>query len=363
MQLPRRTSVPKCRALAALGLAALLWGCAAKEPDPNTVVVHIGGGTWAEANLEAYVRPFEKETGIKVIGFADDMKVSQLKLMHEADNVEIDVIDLMAIEAARAAKLGMLEDIDYSRFDPAQLAGIAEKIRKPWGAPALFYSQVVAYDSNRIREAPHGWADFWDTKRFPGKRTMYTGQYGDGPWEEALLADGVPMSELYPLDIERAFRSLDRIQPHIVKWWRVGSEGQQLFRDRQVALGEVYDGRVNEPAFAAKGIRFTYEQGKLLLDYWVIPKKAPHKANEQRFVEFAMRAEQQAVFARRIAYGPTNEGAYRHLDPERARHLPSHPDNLAKQFVVDPDWYVATGPDGVDNTARLIKRWNEWILQ
>jgi putative spermidine/putrescine transport system substrate-binding protein len=351
--------------LLAPALAALLCACGGSKPeaDPNVVVVHVGGGSWAEANMEAYVRPFEKETGIKVVGFADDLKVSQLKLMHDADSVEVDVIDLTFIDAARAGKLGMLEDIDFNRFDPAELAGIPENIRRPWGAPSLYYSMVVAWDSRLITTAPTGWKDFWDAARFPGKRTMYTGQYGDGPWEEALIADGVPPDQVYPIDVDRVFRSLDRIRPHMTKWWRVGSDGQQLLRDRQVAIGQVYDGRINDAAAAERGIHFTYDQGKLLLDYWVIPKKAPHKANAQRFVEFAMRASQQALFAQKIAYGPTNLRAYDHMDPAVAKRLPSHPDNLARQFVVSPDWYATTGADGMDNVERMIKRWNKWVLE
>ena len=31
----------------------------------------------------------------------------------------------------------------------------------------------------------------------------------------ALLADGVKESEFYPVDLDRAFRKLDQIKPHI----------------------------------------------------------------------------------------------------------------------------------------------------
>src|SRR5262245_8080805 len=39
--------------------------------DKGKVVVQIGGGDWADANFEAYVAPFEKETGIKVVAVRD----------------------------------------------------------------------------------------------------------------------------------------------------------------------------------------------------------------------------------------------------------------------------------------------------
>src|SRR5256885_16366801 len=36
--------------------------------------------------------------------------------------------------------------------------------------------------------------------------------------EFALIADGVALDKLYPIDIDRAFRSLDRIKKDVVKW-------------------------------------------------------------------------------------------------------------------------------------------------
>src|SRR5438309_6091061 len=47
---------------------------------------------------------------------------------------------------------------------------------------------------------PTTWAEFWDAKKFPGPRTLRAGVYGTGAYEEALLADGVPMDKLYPMD-------------------------------------------------------------------------------------------------------------------------------------------------------------------
>ena len=51
-----------------------------------------------------------------------------------------------------------------------------------------------------------------------------------GPLEEALLADGVEPKDLYPLDVDRAFRKLDQIKHYVRKWWANGSEVMQLFK-------------------------------------------------------------------------------------------------------------------------------------
>ena len=56
-----------------------------------------------------------------------------------------------------------------------------------------------------------------------------------------------------------------------------------------------------------------------------------------------------------IAYGPTNLKAFNYITPERAKELPSYPDNLKKQFAHDADYW---GP----NLAPLTEKWKTWII-
>ncbi|ODV43375.1 hypothetical protein AWV79_17990 [Cupriavidus sp. UYMMa02A] len=46
---------------------------------------------------------------------------------------------------------------------------------------------------------------------------------GGAELEFALLADGVPKDKLYPIDVQRALKSLDRIKKNVVKWWDTGA--------------------------------------------------------------------------------------------------------------------------------------------
>src|SRR5215470_2323160 len=47
---------------------------------------------------------------------------------------------------------------------------------------------------------------------------------GVGPFEEALLADGVAMDKLYAMDVDRALKSPDKIRPSLTTWWKEGAE-------------------------------------------------------------------------------------------------------------------------------------------
>ena len=57
------------------------------------------------------------------------------------------------------------------------------------GVGAIVYNFILAYDGAKIADGPKSWADFWDVKKFPGKRAMRQGPKTN--LEIALMADGV----------------------------------------------------------------------------------------------------------------------------------------------------------------------------
>ena len=66
--------------------------------------------------------------------------------------------------------------------------------------------------------------------------------------EIALLADGVPIDEVYatletPTGVERAFRKLDTIKDHIV-WWDAGAQPPQMLADGEVVMSTAYNGAI-----------------------------------------------------------------------------------------------------------------------
>src|SRR2546425_227843 len=76
--------------------------------------------------------------------------------------------------------------------------------------PMLLTYSTKAYAQGR---APLSWPDFWDAKKFPGPRGYYNAPTYS--LEFALIADGAPKDKLYPLDVPRALKSLDRIKPDV----------------------------------------------------------------------------------------------------------------------------------------------------
>ncbi|MER8678210.1 ABC transporter substrate-binding protein [Mesorhizobium sp. M0037] len=329
--------------------------------------VTLYGGDTGKANIEAYVKPFQTSTGINVSPITDDATLSQIELMVTTKNVTVDVCGLDAVSAHIAASKGYLEEIDYSIYKKENIDGLVEICRKPFGVSGLFYSVLTFYNTEKFKAGgpqPTSWADLWDVAKFPGIRTLESGAWGtEGPWEEALLADGVAPDALYPMDVDRVFASLDKIKPHVRKWWESGSENQQMIRDQAAELGSCYDGRAQVLIDEGVPIAINRNRAKLFCDYWVIPKGSPNVQNAQKFIEFATRADRQAEFGKLVAFGPTNLEAYKMMPQEVGAKLTSYPDYMANSIPVNIEWYTQVGSDGLTNNERLMQRWNEWILR
>ncbi|MDA9537041.1 ABC transporter [Bradyrhizobium sp. CCBAU 21362] len=327
--------------------------------------VNMSGGNFGEAIMKAFVKPFAAETGVKVTPIMQDVTNAQVGLMVKSGSVTIDVVLTGHSSALVLAANGYLEEIDYSIHK--DLDSIIDYCRSPYGFGSYIYSWNMFCNTRKLPSSerrPTTWTEFWDVAKFPGKRSLPSGEYGSGgPWEEALLADGVPMDKLYPMDIDRVFASLDKIKPHIRKWWTTGAEILQIMRDNVADLGESYDGRALSLIDAGEPIEINRNQAKLYWDNWIIPKGSPNAANAQKFIALTSRADRQADFARLFGQSPSNRNAFKSIADDVARKLATYPAYAASSFPLNAKWYGETGSGGVPNSELLRQRWNAWIVR
>lgn len=360
----RRFMQTASSAVVAGALSSTASRASAQSTDELRVVVN--GGASGKAKIEAWVKPFEAETGVKVTPITDDFTFAQLELMAESNNVSVDVVGLDASAHSAGVKKGRFEKIDYSIYKKEELDGLVDFAKDDFGVAYIVYSYNIVYNTKKFpatKPRPTTWAEFWDVNKFPGVRSLVSGASGsEGPWEEALLGDGVAPEALYPMDIDRIFASLDKIKPHVRKWFTGGSEIYNIMRDKDADIVESYDGRAQLLVDEGAPIEINRNQAKLTWDLFAIPKGSPNASNAQKFIEFCTRADRQAAFSKLIPYGPANRNAFKLLPGELGRKLASNPDFLANSIVTKPQWYTEVGPDGLSNIERLVQRWNEWIL-
>lgn len=363
----------KASMLAGLGAAGLsLVGCAPPEPpeeepepidDPGPapgegeVIVCSWGGSFQEIQREHIFDPFEEETGIRVVDVSQPDN-ARLKAMVDSDNVEWDVLTT-SYNSFLELGPNYFTPIDYGIYPDDQLDGLMEGSKLEYGVGSIIFAVVNTYrtDVFPTGEHPKNWSEFFDADRFPGPRTLYaSGGMPGHTLEHALMADGVPMDELYPLDVDRAFAVLDRIKPHVVTWWESGAIPVQMLADEEVVLATTYNGRAQALIDDGVPIAIEWNQGTMNQDLWYIPAKRPNPDSAQRFVQFATRGDVQGRFSEYYAYGPSNLHAYDHMSPERAAIMPTNPD-LVKQMVFrNDDWWAP-------RRTELVERFAEWRLQ
>ncbi len=343
------------RGSAAIGAGVAVSGLVAgRAAAAGQIVVTDPGGEWQQAAAAAYYKTFEKETGTKVLYSArPSLALGRLKAMVEARNVEWDVTILADYLMVRAGKDGLLEPLDYKVIDTADVIkpGVL-----PFGLGNDVYATVMAYSTKKwpAGQGPKTWADFWDVKRFPGRRAM--SGIGYGPLEFALLADGVSLDKLYPLDVTRALKKMDEIKPHIKVWWTAGAQQAQLMNADEVDLIQGWNGRFQSAMDTGAPFAIEWNQGVYQMEGWVVPKGAPNRDAAMKFLNFTLRPELQAEFAKLLPYGPVNQKALGQVPPARARQLPTFEANLTKMVAADAQWVA-------EHADALQAKWTEWKVK
>ena len=317
------------------------------------IVVSDPGGPYTTAYRKAFYDPFEKSTGIKVVSVArESQPVAQLSAMVQAKNYIWDVTTLtLSADIPYLESKGYLEPIGMKAADYPAL--MPEAITPDWLGVDV-YSTVLAYRQDKFgQNGPKSWADFWDVKKFPGRRCLRRSPLDT--LEQALLADGVPLDKLYPLDVDRAFKSLDKIKPHVNIWWTSGAQAMQAIQSGDVDMISAWNGRAQSAIDAGAPVKIVWNHGLYSIEGWGIPKGTPRAEMAKQFVRFCADAKLQAVMTETLAYGPTNKRSFDSIPAQRAALLPTAPDNVRDMRLPSPEWWA-------DNREKVTERFNSWII-
>lgn len=319
------------------------------------IVICDWGGSEQAALEKAFIKPFEKATGIKCI-VTSPPRLPKLKEMVESHNLEWDVVVLLDSWVERARRMNLLEPIDYSRIDTNDLfPGVATK----YGVGIYYFATGMAYNTKTFPPGknPTTWKDFWDVKKFPGRRGMYNGAME--VLEFALMADGVPKDNLYPIDVDRAFKSLDKIKPYISLWWSGGEQPVQALVQGNLALSTAWLSRIAAAERGGAPVAQVFNQAILRMDMWAVPKGCKHKKEAMDFIHFTTDPKRQAIMANSLAYGPVNKKAFKYISADVAKDLPSAPENASKMVMFNPKGRIWWG----ENEAKVLERFQQWLLK
>ena len=315
----------------------------------KTVYVNSYGGVWETSWKKAFFDPFTAQTGIE-IKTVPGVLFAKLKAEVQTGNYEYDQCNLGDSEFAQAVHEGLLEKVKRAAAKADQLP---PQLVREFGIVSYSLATNIVYRKDKFPNGgPQSWADFWDVSKFPGPRSLFDRSFTCLTF--ALLADGVPRDKLYPMDLDRAFRKMDEIKPHIKVWWRDGAQSQQLIRDAEVHVIAMWNARAIDLIEDKVPLELVWNGAELYWSNLIVPRGDPNAEAAWQFAGFVAQAKPQADFAMLLPYGPANPGARALIPDARLRLTPAWPDNEKVMFQHDTEWLAP-------RLAEIRERWTRWI--
>jgi putative spermidine/putrescine transport system substrate-binding protein len=320
------------------------------------------GGAYTASQQKAYVDTWDKGSGVTVENYNGGL--GEIKAQVEAGNVTWDVVDVLPDQAITGCDEGLFATVDQSSFiDDLVVAPISECV-----VPQIFWAYTAFYSKSAFPgKKPKNIKDFFNVKKFPGKRGIHT--WANALIEMALVADGVKASKVYdvmstPEGIDRAFAKLDTIKDHVV-FWSAGSKPLELVSSGEVVMALAYNGRIGA-AILSEGKDFEYIWDATVLEQeYLVAIKGGNEAEALEFMAHASTAQALADQAKYIPYGPMRKssiGIIKKGEPwfikeggniDIMAHMPTAPKVLKRAVIGDPEWWA-------DNGAEVNERFGAW---
>jgi putative spermidine/putrescine transport system substrate-binding protein len=337
----------------AAGLAAPAILHRAAWAEGKTVNVAAYGGVINDRLVKLFAEPFTAETGIKVnFGAGTSLALAKLQTM-SGGPAQWDIINLTGAEIVEAAAQNLIVPYDYAIIDASH---VPPEYKEKWGIKFSIFLFVMCWDRNKIpdEKAPTTWAQFWDTTTWPGKRSLDANIADGSVLELALLADGVPLDKLFPLDVERALRSLDKLGRDNIIWYNTNQEPIQQLTSGAVSLATAFHGRVLLANKAGAKIGFTPNYASVSGNYYCVSRASANKTEAFRFLNYMLtNIPGDVEYMKATAYAIPNTAALPAVPRDIYDVLPINPALANKVFIKSDAWWAAN----LENTMQRFKEW------
>jgi putative spermidine/putrescine transport system substrate-binding protein len=360
-------------------LASAVIGTVLAVPAQADVTVVSWGGAYTMSQQKAYSDTYAPG-GINWVNYNGGL--GEVLAQVESGNVTWDIVDVLPHEARVGCDEGLFEELPRDVFTKAPDGTSMDDdmfvpIPNDCVVPQIFWSYVPFYqkgtfDGNAAGN-PKTIADFFDVKKFPGKRGIHT--WANATVEMALMADGVAPGDVYKTlstkaGQDRAFAKLDTIKDHVV-FWSAGAEPLELVKSGEVAMSLAYNGRIGAAVLSENAPFVTNWDGQVLEEEWlVLLKGSPNRDEALKFLIHASAPEQQAGQAKWITYAPMrksgidiiakSEQAGKPWFNTGVNILPLMPNageaTSQKHLYADPVWWA-------DNGDSISERFKAWMGQ
>lgn len=326
----------------------------AEAQDAGRLVFITTGGNYQKMQEETVFGPFSEETGIEVVFVTatDAEKWPKIQGMSQVGNMQWDLIESQPADYHIPSKAQYLVDFgENCALVPGAFEDGIEGVCSQFGVLPIVGATLLAANTTMFPEggSPANWADFWNVEDFPGPRSL---QNFGTPWRVivgALVADGVPKDQLFPLDLDRAFAKLDKIKPHVALWWSAGDQIQRAMREGEIAVGQIWATRLSFLQEEGVPIAPIWDGATLNEGRWSILKDAPNSENAGKFLNwFYANPQAQFNYAKAVKAVPVTRSAIA-LYPDGEETV-----DFDAVIPIDYKWLG-------ENEPAILERWNTWI--
>ncbi|MFZ6776839.1 extracellular solute-binding protein [Undibacterium sp. Ji83W] len=302
------------------------------------------GGALQAAQREAFLVPYTKATATKVTDKNWDGGIGKLSMRSQLGTHDWDVVQVEGEDFILGSRAGMFQKLNWQNLGGKEKY-IPQAVADD-GVGAIFYSIVLSYDKSRFQTEPKSWADFFNLKKFPGKRALR--KTAKTTLEIALLADGVAPHDVYkilatPVGQARAFNKLDQIKLSII-WWEAGTKPVDLLMNKEISMASAYNGRI--AAAQQKGadnLAIQWVNNLAMMDWYVIMKGGKNQETAHHFLSYINTSEVQGNLPKLIPYGVSRLDVMKRYSTDAYRNLPTHPVNVQTSLKIDDKFWVEYG--------------------
>ncbi|MDX1709761.1 MAG: ABC transporter substrate-binding protein [Rhodovibrionaceae bacterium] len=357
---------------AVAGIAALGMTAAGTAQADETLTIVSWGGAYTESQVKAYHQPYSKKTGVEIQNLDQAANgPAGVRAQVEAGNVTWDLVDMLEGPAITLCDEGVIEPIDHDKILAPAPDGtppsedFVEGSLSDCFVPQIVYATLFAYNTEVFPEdGPDTIGDVFNVEKYPGKRSFQKIAAGNLEW--ALVADGVPVGEVYDVlstdeGLARAFAKLDEIKDHVI-WWEEGAQPPQLLADQEVVIASGYNGRFfNAQVNEGQPFKLIWDGQLFEIDGWVVPKGQLTDLVKD-YLNFATDTQRLADQAKYISYGPARKsssklvGKHAELGIDMNPHMPTAPQNFQNPIPKDAEWWA-------DNGDEMNERFNAWLAR
>lgn len=322
----------------------------AKDLGIDAFIIANWGGTTSDGMVGSWGKLFTERTGVPVRA----VNIDYGKFIAQVDSKRVQWSWIDAEGWFAFAHPELLQQIPYAEIGVTEEDLVDPQLMQPKALASYLWGYVTGYRTDREGDHPRTWEQFFDSKAVPGRRTLFN--WPVGAVEIALLGDGVPFDQLYPLDLDRAFDKIDSIREDLI-FSNTLAEIQQSLVSGSADFGVAPDTRINYLARGGLPVAVEWNEHLRAKDCHIIPKSVPSMPACIEFLKAALDPDAMGRFALLAGggIGPPTKTGFNRLDESLKPFVASNPDNAAKAVGwMDDKWWG-------ENIDDVSTKWYEFV--